>query len=46
MQLDFQLPARFNLQYRTKVVDHDEEKKEGEDDGKKKGKKEKVHLSA
>ena len=26
VQLDFQLPVRFNLQYRTKVVDHDDKK--------------------
>ena len=45
VQLDFQLPARFNLQYRTNVVEHEEkdEKKEGDDKGKKK--KEKVHLT-
>lgn len=40
VQLDFQLPARFNLQYRTGVV---EDKQEGDDKGKKK--KEKVHLT-
>lgn len=46
VQLDFQLPARFNLQYRTNVVEHEdkEEKKEG-DEGKGKKKKEKVHLT-
>ena len=47
VQLDFQLPVRFNLQYRTSVVEHEEkeEKKEG-DDAKGKGKKkEKVHLT-
>ena len=44
VQLDFQLPVRFNLQYRTNVVEHEEkeEKKEGEGKGKKK---EKVHLT-
>lgn len=49
--MDFQLPIRFNLQYRTSVVEQEEKEENKEDDkGKKeddkgKKKKEKVHMT-
>ena len=42
--MDFQLPARFNLQYRTSVVDN-EDKEEKKEEGKDKKKKEKAHMT-